>query len=99
MLWGLSLVCTPKAAEEAACSALLPQSQRAGARLSVGVRGAGAPGAAAQTWRTDGVRSLLSLGTAAGRIPSVCLPLEEEAELTSVFQAGSQAGIIFMFPV
>lgn len=61
---------------------------KAGVRLSVGGRAAGAPGAAPETRGADGVRSLLSL----------CLPLEEEAESTSVFQAGSQAGIIFMFP-
>lgn len=37
------------------------------------------------------------LGSSARRHPLVCFLLEKEMELTSVFQAGSQTGIILMF--
>lgn len=45
-----------------------------------------------------GWSEVTSLGSTARRHPLVCFLLEEEAELTSVFQAGSQIGIILVFP-
>lgn len=46
-----------------------------------------------------GWTEVTSLGSTARRHPLVCFLLEEEAELTSLFQAGSQLGIISVFPV
>lgn len=88
---------TPRATEEATCSALIPQGQKAGERPSIRVLGKGVRGRAAES-QGHGWSEVTSLGSAARRLPLVCFLLEEEVELTSVFQAGSQTGIILMFP-
>lgn len=38
-----------------------------------------------------------SLGSRARRLPLVCFLLDKETKLTSIFQAGSQTGIILRF--
>lgn len=62
------------------------------------VLGKGVRGRAAES-QGQGWSEVTSLGSTAGRLPLVCFLLEEEVELTSVFQAGSQTGIILTFPV
>ena len=58
----------------------------------------GLQGRAAES-QGHGWSEVTSLASTARRLPLVCFLLEEKAELTSVFQASSQTGIILLFPV
>lgn len=91
-------MCTPRATDEVTCSAVIPQGQKAGERLSIWVLGKGVQGRAAES-QVHRWSEVTSLGSAARRLPLVCFLLDREAKLTSIFQAGSQTGIILMFPV
>lgn len=77
--------------------ALIFQGQKAGERLNYpSARGRSVRHTAES--QGHGWSEVTSLGSAARRLPLVSVLLEEEVELTSVFQAGSQTGIILMFP-
>lgn len=89
VLWGL-LSAHPMANQNAPCSLFTATALWRGQVPGVQGRVAESQG--------HGWSEVTSLGSTARRHPLVCFLLEEEAELTSVFQAGSQIGIILVFP-